>query len=141
MSFDKMIIELGLDPATLPTDEFGEFRIDIVMKHISDELKIDGREVWEIIRDKSDKQNLELMLKCCVSELKRFEILGYPPSEDYFKQVAIIGQKEGHYEIVVRMCILYLTAMKQWPQSQGMPLSNSADIMKRLEKARKSLGA
>ncbi|EJG1483199.1 hypothetical protein CF504_RS17845 [Vibrio parahaemolyticus] len=55
MSFDKMIIELGLDPATLPTDEFGEFRIDIVMKHISDELKIDGREVWEIIRDKSDK--------------------------------------------------------------------------------------
>ncbi|WP_295899480.1 hypothetical protein [uncultured Vibrio sp.] len=92
MSFDKMIIELGLDPATLPTDEFGEIRIDIVMKHISDEIKIDGREVWEIIHDKSDKQNLELMMKCCVAELKRFEILGYPPSEDYFKRVAIIGQ-------------------------------------------------
>lgn len=91
----------------------------------------------------SEKNNLEIMKKCCESEINILKTAGLVPAPYYFERVAIISRKEKNYKLEIEYCSSYINIVNDY--YKNIYDLNVADvrkgpryqaIVKRLEKAK-----
>ncbi|PHQ56197.1 MAG: hypothetical protein COA30_05110 [Sulfurimonas sp.] len=102
---------------------------------------VNGKPTYEYVE--SEKNNLEIMKKCCEAEIKTLEIAGIVPAPYYFERVAIILRKEKNYKQEIEYCSSYISIINKY--YSNIHNSNIADvrkgpryqsIVKRLKKAK-----
>ena len=90
-----------------------------------------GKHTCEILNENpQNKHELSLMLACCKAELENLDITRTMPPSHYFKRAAIIFARQKDYDNEIKICELYLEAVKTFG-SQG-----SEDLRKRIPKAK-----
>ena len=107
--------------------------------------EVDGIPTYE--HADSNKDNLDIMLRCCEAELKNFSKSNMSPAPFYFWRVAVLAKKQKNYALEVEICEKYLAIVERLkkrksfdPQSPGVVASPSVrDLEKRLPKAKENL--
>lgn len=103
---------------------------------------VNGKPTYEYAE--SEKDNLEIMKKCCEAELKTLKIAGLLPAPYYFERVAILSRKEKNYKQEIEYCSSYINITNEY--YKNLHDTNVADvrkgpryqaIVKRLNKAKK----
>lgn len=90
-------------------DQIGKTSGEILTKATEGKLFIEGKATYDIAHEK--KHDLKVMLKCCESELKKFEITNLAPAPYYFERVAILARKAKDYDLEIQICERYIEVM------------------------------
>ncbi|KLV05088.1 hypothetical protein ABT56_12885 [Photobacterium aquae] len=134
MNFFKRMLKKGkISTDDLTCKTVGE----IITKATDGELLVEGKATYEIAHDK--KHDLEVMMKCCESELNKYRITDQAPAPYYFERVAILARKAKDYDLEVRICERYIAVMKEIYGDQRIGIKAGprfAAIEKRLPKAK-----
>lgn len=106
---------------------------------------VDGKQTWELAESKKD--DLEVMKKCCNTELATYEKVGLVPAPYYFERVAILARKAKDFREEIAWCEKYVSVVADYyrknniPENQGVKMGPTYKaIVKRLSKARLLLG-
>lgn len=106
---------------------------------------VDGKQTWELANDKKD--DIEVMKKCCDTELATYEKVGLVPAPYYFERVAILARKVKDFREEIACCEKYIAVVADYyrknnvPENQGVKMGpRYKAIVKRLSKARLLLG-
>jgi hypothetical protein len=75
---------------------------------------VDGKQTWEYAEDQ--KNDIEIMKKCCDAELETMEKAGIVPAPYYFERVAILSRKEKNYKQEIMYCERYINAVENYYQ-------------------------
>ncbi len=109
--------------------------------------EVDGRPTCEYAE--THKNDLRMMLRCCLAELKSMAFSGSPAAPFYFERVAILARKQKNYTLEVRVCELLIWAYELYMKAHrhnrvnpplvitGSPRYQA--IVKRLPAAKKNL--
>lgn len=102
---------------------------------------VDGKPTWALIEE--NKDNLEVMKRCCDAELKTMEKSGLVPAPYYFERVAILSRKNKNYRQEIYYCEHYIEKVETFYIQNGTEgLADVREgprfknIVKRLEKAK-----
>ena len=107
---------------------------------------VDGKQTWEYAE--INKDDIEVMKRCCDAELKTMASAGLVPAPFYFERVAILSRKQKNYRQEVEYCERYIQAVENFYQAPGC--EGHADVRKgpryqaivaRLPKAKELLAA
>lgn len=107
---------------------------------------VDGKQTWEHVD--TNKDDIEVMKRCCNAELKTMESSGLVSAPFYFERVAILSRKQKNYRQEVEYCERYIQAVEKFYQAPGC--EGHADVRKgpryqaivaRLPKAKELLAA
>ncbi len=91
---------------------------------------------WDLIEDKVHKQDLDLMLSICASEVKPAEEQGGIPAPFYFWRAAILFSKRKLYEKELQVCQFYYSISAAGGNEAGARYER---IMERIPKAQAKL--
>lgn len=106
MNFFKQMQSKG----NISTDEqTGKTVGEILTKATEGKLLVEGKDTYEIAHEK--KHDLNVMLKCCESELNKFRITNLAPAPYYFERVAILARKAKDYDLEIQICERYIEVM------------------------------
>ncbi len=102
---------------------------------------VDGKPTWALAEE--NKDNLEVMKRCCDAELKTMEKSGLVAAPYYFERVAILSRKNKNYEQEIYYCEHYIERVENFYIQNGTEGladvregARFKNIVKRLEKAR-----
>jgi hypothetical protein len=107
---------------------------------------VDGKQTWE--HAETNKDDIEVMKRCCDAELKTMASAGLVSAPFYFERVAILSRKQKNYRQEVEYCERYIQAVEKFYQAPGC--EGHADVRKgpryqaivaRLPKAKELLAA
>lgn len=107
---------------------------------------VDGKQTWE--HADAHKDDIEIMKRCCDTELKTMASAGLVSAPFYFERVAILSRKQKNYRQEVEYCERYIQAVEKYYQDPGR--EGHADVRKgpryqaivaRLPKAKELLAA
>lgn len=105
---------------------------------------VDGVQTWQ--HADLQKDNLEVMLRCCDAELETMARTKLVAAPFYFERAAILYRKSKNFDREVRLCEGYITAIEDYYRTVAQ--GHEADVRKgprfqaiqsRLVKARKLL--
>lgn len=134
MNFFKSMLNKGKISAD---DLTGKTTGEIITKATNGELLVEGKATYEVAHEK--KHDLEIMLKCCESELNKFKLTNQAPAPYYFERVAILARKAKNYGLEVSICERYIAVMDEIYGNQRIGIKAGprfASIEKRLSKAK-----
>lgn len=94
-----------------PEDLSGKTTGELIIKATDGKLLVDGKATYELAHDKKD--DLDVMYKCCESEIEKYSITGLAPAPYYFERVAILARKAKNYDLEIRICEQYIELMNQ----------------------------
>ena len=108
---------------------------------------VDGKQTWEVLKQTPENKNdLDLMLACCKTEMESAQTNICFPAPTYFKQVAIILRKQKDYareigiiQLYWQLCDrVYESKRRDGARAQLMAQHSGlkADFQKRYEKAK-----
>ena len=102
---------------------------------------VDGKQTWELAERKKD--DIEVMKKCCETELATYEKVGLVPAPYYFERVAILARKIKNFQEEIAYCEKYIAVVADYyrknniPENQGVKMGpRYKAIVRRLSKAR-----
>ncbi|WP_204356920.1 hypothetical protein [Aeromonas veronii] len=87
---------------------------------------VDGKQTWELAQEKKD--DLEVMKRCCDSELITMEKAGLVPAPYYFERVAILSRKNKDYKQEIYYCEQYIEKVEAFYSEHGV--DGIADVRK-----------
>lgn len=87
---------------------------------------VDGKKTWELAQEKKD--DLEVMKRCCDSELITMEKAGLVPAPYYFERVAILSRKNKDYKQEIYYCEQYIEKVEAFYSEHGV--DGIADVRK-----------
>lgn len=85
---------------------------------------VDGKPTWELVEE--NKDDLEVMKRCCDAELKTMENSGLIPAPYYFERVAILSRKNNDYRQEIFYCEHYIEMVEAFYMQNGT--SGIADV-------------
>lgn len=102
---------------------------------------VHGKQTWELAKINND--DIEVMKKCCETELATYAKLGLVPAPYYFERVAILARKRKDFREEIAYCEKYMAVVEDYyrenniPQTAGLKAGpRYKAIAKRLPKAR-----
>lgn len=127
----------------IETTTYADGRSTAVFKHVPP--KVNGVPTYELAA--TSKDDIQVMLKCCNAEMKRYKSSGEPPAPYCFWRLAVLAKKLKDYALEVNVCETYLTVTEELrarpdfdPRFPGITASpRTDDLRKRLPKARAML--
>jgi len=78
---------------------------------------LDGKQTWELAEE--NKDDLEVMKRCCDAELKTMEKSGLVPAPYYFERVAILSRKNNDYRQEIYYCEQYIEKVEAFYSKNG----------------------
>ncbi len=78
---------------------------------------VDGKQTWEYAE--SDKDDIEIMKRCCDAELAAMEATSVVSAPYYFERVAILSRKQKKYLQEIEYCERYIQAVEGFYQARG----------------------
>lgn len=87
---------------------------------------VDGLPTWE--HAAAGKDDLELMVKCCYTELETMERVGIVAAPYYFERVAVLLRKAGEAEREIEICDRYIDAVHRFYSCRSS--ESCADVRK-----------
>jgi len=76
---------------------------------------VEGKPTWQ--HTETNKDNLDIMLKCCEAELKTMETAEVVAAPFYFERAAILLRKAKQYDQEIAICERYLHAVEAYYSS------------------------
>ncbi|CAN5576144.1 hypothetical protein BH20VER3_BH20VER3_16540 [soil metagenome] len=102
---------------------------------------VHGKQTWELAESKKD--DLEIMKKCCETELATYEKVGLVPAPYYFERVAILARKLSDFRDEIAYCEKYMAVVEDYYRKNNIPSTEGVTtgpryqaIVRRLSKAR-----
>ncbi|MGP1008970.1 hypothetical protein [Serratia sp. CY68801] len=78
---------------------------------------VDDKQTWELVED--NKDDLEVMKRCCDAELKAMVKSGLVPAPYYFERVAILSRKNNDYRQEIYYCEHYIEKVEAFYVQNG----------------------
>ncbi len=142
----KLLEKLLLRKNPLPQKATGEFKTsgELIAEVTEGANLVEGKQTWEYAEEK--KYDIEVMKKCCDSELLTMKNSGMVAAPYYFERVAILSRKEKNFKQEVECCEIYINEVESFYKKNGIKGyadvregSRYAAILKRLPKAKELL--
>ena len=102
---------------------------------------VEGKQTWELAE--SEKDDFQMMRKCCDAELATYEKVGLVPAPYYFERVAILAWKAKDFREEIAWCEKYIAVIEECYRKNDLPENRGVKagprykaIVKRLEKAK-----
>ncbi|ACH63630.1 conserved hypothetical protein [Aliivibrio fischeri MJ11] len=137
MNFLRKMFKLGkVTSEDLNGKTFGE----LITKATDGELLVEGKPTYEIAHEK--KHDLDVMLACCESEIKKYRLTNQTPAPFYFERAAILSRKNKNYAQEVAICEKYIQLMDEIFGKETLGVKAGPRFMaieKRLPKAKELL--
>ncbi len=87
---------------------------------------VDGKQTWELAEE--NKDDLEIMKRCCDAELKTMDKAGLVPAPYYFERVAILFRKSKDYAQEIFYCEQHIEKVESFYSKNGT--KGIADVRK-----------
>jgi hypothetical protein len=91
----------------LTTKTLGE----LITKATDGKLLVDGKPTYELAHEK--KHDIDVMYRCCISEIEKYRVIGQAPAPFFFERVAILARKVKNYDLEVEICEKYINLMNE----------------------------
>nr|WP_241392023.1 hypothetical protein [Serratia entomophila] len=117
---------------------------EIITELTGGRFLVHGKPVYELARE--CKNDIEIMLLCCDSELEKMNKIGQVAAPFYFERAAIIARKNKNYKLEVDIIERYITELEGFYRLNSLPVGSGvmagprfSSIVSRLEKSKQLL--
>jgi hypothetical protein len=111
---------------------------EIITELTGGRFLVHGKPVYELALEY--KNDIEIMLLCCESELEKMNEIGQVAAPFYFERVAILARKNKNYKLEVDIIERYITELEGFYRLNNLPVGSGvmagprfSSIVSRLE--------